>query len=160
MSVQNTRDLFEHELQDIYFAEHELTSAYERMAEHTADDEIQAFFEEHVDETADHIERLVEVFEQTDEPPQTEECEGIEGLLTEWEGFLDEAESGPLLDYYNLVTAVKTERYEQSAYESLVGLAEHEGRSEAADLLRENLAEDEATLDELGEMVDDYDALS
>ena len=158
MSVQSASDLFEHELQDIYFAEHELTSAYERMADQTEDERVQEFFEEHVDETAGHIERLVEVFEETGEAPQTEECEGIEGLLTEWEEFLDEAETGPLLDYYNLVTAVKTERYEQSAYESLVDLAEHEGRSEAADLLRENL--DEATLDDLVERVDEYDGFS
>ena len=158
MSVQSASDLFEHELQDIYFAEHELTSAYERMADQTEDEGVQEFFEKRVDETAGHIERLVEVFEETGEVPQTEECEGIEGLLTEWEEFLDETETGPLLDYYNLVTAVKTERYEQSAYESLVDLAEHEGRSEAVDLLRENL--DEATLDDLVERVDEYDGFS
>lgn len=159
MSAETTSDLFEHELQDVYFAEHELTTAYERMAERTEDEDTQAFFEEHVDETGTHIERLVDVFEETGEAPQTEECEGIEGLLTEWEEFAEENSTGPLLDYYNLVTAVKTERYEQSAYESLIGLAEREGRSDAADLLRANLDEDEKTLERLREMTSEYDAL-
>jgi ferritin-like metal-binding protein YciE len=102
------------------------------------------------------------VFEESGEPPQTEECEGIEGLLTEWEEFLEESESGPLLDYYNLVTATKTERYEQSAYESLVALARESGREDAAELLQQNLDEDEAALEEFSEATSnyDYDSLS
>lgn len=155
----STDELFEHELQDVYFAEHELTTAYKRMTEQTADDDIQAFLENHVDETGTHIERLVEVFEETGEPPQTEECEGIEGLLSEWGEFAEDTTTGPILDYYNLITAIKTERYEQSAYESLVDLAERQDRTEAADLLRSNLDEDEETLDELNQMATDYDAL-
>ena len=158
MSVQSASDLFEHELQDIYFAEHELTSAYERMADQTEDKGVQKFFEEHVDETAGHIERLVEVFEETGEAPRPRSARGSRGCSPSGRSSSTEAETGPLLDYYNLVTAVKTERYEQSAYESLVDLAEHEGRSEAADLLRENL--DEATLDDLVERVDEYDGFS
>jgi ferritin-like metal-binding protein YciE len=155
-------ELFEHELQDIYFAAHELTTAYERMAELSEDEEIEQLFRSHLDETATHIDRLVEVFEESGEPPQTEECEGIEGLLTEWEEFVEEGESGPVLDYYNLVTAMKTERYEQSAYESLVALARESGRDDAADLLQSNLEEDEAALDDISEAAAsyDYDSLS
>ncbi|MFC5973070.1 ferritin-like domain-containing protein [Halomarina salina] len=157
MAAEDIDDLFEHELEDIYFAEHELTEAYDRMAETSSDEEVAAFFESHVEETGDHIERLVEVFELTGEAPQTEECEGIEGLLAEWEEFAEENDAGSVHDYYNLVTAIKTERYEQTAYESLVALAHERGDSEAEDLLRENLDEDEETLDELAEMAENYD---
>ncbi|MDS0294615.1 ferritin-like domain-containing protein [Halogeometricum luteum] len=162
MSVANADELFEHELQDIYFAAHELTTAYERMAESSEDEEVEELFRSHLDETATHIDRLVEVFEESGEPPQTEECEGIEGLLTEWEEFLEEGDSGPLLDYYNLVTATKTERYEQSAYESLVALARESGREDAAELLQQNLDEDKAALEEFSEATSnyDYDSLS
>ena len=162
MSVASMDELFEHELQDIYFAAHELTTAYERMAELSEDEEIEQLFRSHLDETATHIDRLVEVFEESGEAPQTEECEGVEGLLTEWEEFAEDASSGPVLDYYNLVTALKTERYEQSAYESLVALARKSGREESADLLRENLEEDEATIDRLSERATafDYDSLA
>jgi ferritin-like metal-binding protein YciE len=161
MTADDIDDLFEHELEDIYFAEHELTEAYDRMAETSTDEAVVEFFETHVEETGTHIERLVEVFEQTGEAPQTEECEGIEGLLAEWEEFAEANESGDLHDYYNLVTAMKTERYEQTAYESLVALADARGDDEAEELLRENLDEDEATLDELAEMTEnfDYDSL-
>ncbi|MFC6725185.1 ferritin-like domain-containing protein [Halobium palmae] len=162
MAAQTIEDLFAHELEDIYFAEHELTESYERIAEQVEDDELRDLVESHIEETGTHIERLVDVFETMGEPPQTEECEGIEGLLTEWEEFADENEPGPVLDYYNLVTLLKTERYEQTAYESLVALAERQGRDEAADLLRSNLEEDEANLDRLAEMAEsfDYDSLS
>jgi len=157
MSVADIDGLFEHELEDIYFAEHELTEAYGRMAETTSNEDLAAFFRDHVDETGDHIERLVDVFEQTGEAPQTEECEGIEGLLTEWEEFAAENETGPVHDYYNVVTAMKTERYEQTAYESLVALASERGDEEAMDLLKANLDEDEETLNDLADLARSFD---
>jgi ferritin-like metal-binding protein YciE len=160
MSVETVSDLFEHELEDIYFAEHELIEAYERMAAHADDEEVQQFFEAHASETGTHVERLIDVFEETGEPPQTEECEGVEGLLAEWEEFLEENESGPLMDYYHLVTAVKTERYEQTAYESLVDLAEQLDRDVAAEILRENLNEDEETIVEIRSRLDGFDHLA
>jgi ferritin-like metal-binding protein YciE len=150
-------DLFEHELEDIYFAEHELTEAYQRFADRSTDEELTEFFESHVEETGDHIENLIDVFELTGEPPQTEECEGIEGLLREWEEFAEENETGSVHDYYNVVTAMKTERYEQTAYESLVALAAERDDEEAEELLRENLDSDEATLDRLAELAESYD---
>lgn len=159
MSADTVSDLFEHELEDVYFAEHELIEAYERMAEHADDEEVKAFFEEHASETGTHVERLLDVFEETGEPPQTEECQGIEGLLVEWESFVEENEPGPLMDYYHLVTAVKTERYEQTAYESLVDLAEQLDRTAAADTLRENLSEDEETIDEINSRLEAFDHL-
>ncbi|MWG36133.1 YciE/YciF ferroxidase family protein [Halomarina oriensis] len=161
MSTASLDDLFEHELEDIYFAEHELTAAYEQMAEASTDEDLVAFFEAHVEETGSHIERLVDVFEATGEAPQTEECEGIEGLLTEWEEFTADHDPGPVHDYYNVVTAMKTERYEQTAYESLVALASERGDEEAMDLLKTNLDEDEETLSDLAEMARsfDYDSL-
>jgi ferritin-like metal-binding protein YciE len=159
MSVETAAGLFEHELEDIYFAEHELVEAYGRMAEHADSDEVREFFEAHADETGDHVERLVDVFEETGEPPQTEECEGIEGLLAEWEEFVEENEPGPLMDYYHLVTAVKTERYEQTAYESLIDLADREGRDSARDLLQQNLDEDEGTIDDVQSRIEALDGL-
>ncbi|AUV80870.1 hypothetical protein C2R22_03685 [Salinigranum rubrum] len=157
MSAETVSGLFEHELENIYFAEHELTEAYTRMAEHADDEELASFFDDHATETGVHVERLVEVFEETGEPPQMEECEGIEGLLAEWEEFLEENETGSLMDYYHLVTAVKTERYEQTAYESLIDLAEDLGREAAADLLRQNLDEDAETIDELHSRIESFD---
>ena len=157
MAIDDIDGLFEHELEDIYFAEHQLTSAYERMAESSSDEDLVGFFEDHVEETGDHIERLIDVFELTGEAPQTEECEGIEGLLTEWEEFAEENDPGAVHDYYNVVTAMKTERYEQTAYESLVALAHERGDEEAMDLLRENLDEDEETLNDLAKRARSFD---
>lgn len=159
MTIDTTEDLFQHELKDIYFAVHELTTVYDRMANQTVDDEIREFFEAHLTETSNHIERLFAVFKSIDRAPETVKCQGIEGLLAEWTEFTDEAPAGPLHDYYNLTTAIKTERYELSAYRSLINLATHQGHSEAADLLQANLEENEETLDELIELAQEYDSL-
>lgn len=160
MAAETAADLFEHELEDVYFAEHELVEAYERMAEHAHDERVRRLLESHASETGEHVERLVAVFEETGEPPRTEECEGIEGLLLEWEAFVEENESGPIMDYYSLVTALKTERYERTAYESLVDLAGRRGRDAAADLLRENLDEDEGTIDRIRSLIDEFDRVA
>ncbi|MFD1515314.1 ferritin-like domain-containing protein [Halomarina rubra] len=157
MAITDIDALFEHELEDVYFAEHQLTEAYERMASVSSDEDLTAFFESHVEETGDHIERLVEVFERTGRAPQTEECQGIEGLLTEWESFAADNEPGAIHDYYNVVTAMKTERYEQSAYESLVALASERGDDGAMDLLKQNLDEDEETLNDLAKVARTFD---
>ena len=48
-------------------------------------------------------------------------------------------------------TAGKTQRYEITAYESLIEIAKALGNEEAADLLRETLAEEQETLERLQE---------
>ena len=48
-------------------------------------------------------------------------------------------------------TAGKTQRYEITAYESLIEIAKALGNKEAADLLRETLAEEQETLERLQE---------
>jgi ferritin-like metal-binding protein YciE len=78
-----------------------------------------------------------------------ETCQGIQGLLAEWAEYVEEHEPGATMDYYHLVTALKTERYEQTAYESLVELAERHGRDGARERLQANLDEDEETIEEI-----------
>ena len=159
MTMETTNDLFHHELKDIYFAVHELTTVYDRMANETVDDDIRVFFEGHLSETSTHIERLFDVFNATGRPPETVRCQGIEGLLEEWTEFTDKAPAGPLHDYYNLTTAIKTERYELSAYRSLINIASRQDHSEAADLLQANLDENEQALDELIKMAQEFESL-
>jgi ferritin-like metal-binding protein YciE len=108
-------------------------------------------FEEHREGVGDHIERLVEIFDTRGEPPQEEECQGIEGLLAEYEEFVEEGPDANVLDLYNVSTAGKTQRYEITAYESLVEVAKALDDEEAVSLLRETLDEEKETLDRLQE---------
>ena len=58
MSMNTARDLFEHELLDMYDAEHRLVKSLPKMAEEASDDGLRAGFERHAEETRGHIERL------------------------------------------------------------------------------------------------------
>jgi precorrin-6B methylase 2 len=89
MAVNSAQELFEHELEDIYYAEHELLDVLDELAEQTDHEEIARAFEEHREETEGHIERVERVFEMIGEPPEEEECEGIQGLIEEHETFVD-----------------------------------------------------------------------
>lgn len=157
MTVNNLEQLFEHGLEDIYFAEHELLDVLSELAEQTSEDEISQAFQEHREETQGHIDRLEEVFDMIGEPPEKEECEGIQGLIEEHEGFLEMDPEPAVLDLYNLTAAQKTEHYEIAAYGNLALIADRLGMDEAGDLLHENLEEEQETLDTLSQLTDEYD---
>lgn len=157
MSVSNLEELFEHELEDIYFAEHELLDVLEELAEQTEDEEIAEAFREHREETQGHIDRLEEVFEMIGEPPEKEKCEGIEGLVKEHEEFLEMDPDEKILALFNLTAAQKTEHYEIAAYGNLALIADRLDMDEAGDILHQNLEEEEAALEKLKELTEGFE---
>ncbi|WP_049927815.1 ferritin-like domain-containing protein [Halopiger goleimassiliensis] len=157
MSMDTIQDLFEHGLEDIYHAEHQLLDALEDLESNTEREEIASAFAEHREETQDQIDRLEEVFETFGEPPEKEECEGIEGLIEEYEEFTSMDPSQEVMDYHNMAAAEKTEHYEIAAYGNLIPLADQLGMGDAADLLEENLREEQDALEELKELTESYE---
>lgn len=157
MSVSNLQSLFEHELEDIYFAEHKLLDVLSELEEGTEDEEISQAFREHREETQGHVERVEQVFEMIGEPPEEEECEGIEGLIKEHDEFVGMDPDQKVLDLFNLGAAQKTEHYEISAYGNLALIADRLGMDEAGDLLHENLEEEKAALEKLKDLTDNFE---
>lgn len=158
MAVKTLSELFEHELKDIYYAEHRLVEALTQLAEETKHREIKRAYTTHKKETQGQIKRLKQVFKLIGEAPEPEKCPGIEGLLKEKQNFVKkEKPSQEILDYYNLGAASKTERYEITAYEGLIEIAQLLGIDRAAELLGENLQEEQATLDKLKALSEGYD---
>mgnify|MGYP003289250409 CR=1 FL=1 len=84
MTMRSKDELFEHELKDIYDAEHKQKGALKKLATKSKDDpELVDFFTTHLGETEGHIERLQEVFQTIDKKAKRRTCEGINGLLKE-----------------------------------------------------------------------------
>src|SRR6202049_2015426 len=161
MSMTTLSELFEHELKDLYYAEHQLVEALQTLADESSDENIRKAFQSHRKETQGHIKRLDQVFKSLGEKPASETCKGIDGLLKEKKAFAKEKPSAEILDFYNLGAAQKTERYEITAYETLIEMAEALGRSEIVTQLEANLQEEEAALQKLKTLADgvDTDAL-
>lgn len=157
MTVSTLRELLVHDLEDAYYAEQELLDALDELAQQTEDEAVAGAFRDHRAETEQHVDRLERVFDMLDVEPETEECEGIEGLLTEHQDFVDQDPDQAVLDLHNLVAAQKTEHYEITAYGNMAVLADRLGMDEAGDVLHETLEEEENALDRLAGLVEDFD---
>jgi ferritin-like metal-binding protein YciE len=157
MAMQTIEELFEHELKDIYSAEHSLLDALEQMAGESADREIKKVFTQHRKETQGQIKRLEKIFKSMGRKPEAETCPGVEGLIKEKKAFMREKPSEELLEYYNIGAGQKTERYEITAYESLIDMADKLGMTDTVELLEQTLQEEEAALNRLKMIASEFD---
>jgi ferritin-like metal-binding protein YciE len=148
MSVESTEDLFVEGLQHVYYTEQRLLDALE---------ELEQGFSEHREQTQEHIERLEQVFEQIGREPEAAEDPVIEGMIEAHEEFVDKDPSDTALDRFNIAAGQKSEHYEIACYGNLVPLADQAGYDEAADLLEQNMREEQETLDELSELGENFD---
>jgi ferritin-like metal-binding protein YciE len=157
MAMQTIEELFEHELKDIYGAEHALLDALEQMAGESSDREIKKAYTQHRKETQGQIKRIEKIFKSLGQKPEPETCPGMEGLIKEKKVFMREKPSPELLEFYNVGASQKVERYEITAYENLIDMAEKLGMSDAVELLEQNLQEEEATLNKLKAIASEFD---
>jgi ferritin-like metal-binding protein YciE len=152
--MDNARELFEHELRDIYDAEEKLVRATETMAKKVSDQTLSAALEEHCRVTQGQVKRLEKVFDQIGRAPRREKCAGINGLIEEFSSFASEGPGPEVLDFFALGAATKVEHYEIEAYKSLIALASNLGLD--AKPLKENLAEEVDTARKLAGMSDQF----
>jgi ferritin-like metal-binding protein YciE len=157
MAMQTIEELFEHELKDIYGAEQSLLDALEQMAGESSDREIKKGFTQHRKETQGQIKRLDKIFKSLGQKPEPETCAGMEGLIKEKKLFMREKPSAELLEFYNIGAAQKVERYEITAYENLIDMAEKLGLTDAVELLEQNLQEEEVTLNKLKAIASEFE---
>ena len=157
MAMQTIEELFEHELRDIYSAEQSLLEALEQMAQESSDREIKRGFTQHRKETQAQIKRLEKIYRSLGQKPESGLCPGVEGLIKEKKLFMREKPSNELLEFYNIGAAQKVERYEITAYESLVDMAEKLGMTDVVDLLEQNLQEEEMALNKLKAIASEFD---
>ncbi|SRR6266498_1703922 len=144
--MQTGHELFIHELNDMLDAEHQLVEALEENAGDSSRPELKKAFEQHRKETEGQVERLEQCFELLDEQPVETECHGIRGLIEEKEAFTGEEPSEDLIDVFNCGAAIKIESYEICAYESLIDMAREMKHNKVAQLLSQNLKEEQAAL--------------
>ena len=79
MKTPSLHDLYVDELKDLYSAETQLVRALPRMAKAASSDNLRQAFEEHLRQTAGHVSRLEQIFEELEEKPTGKKCVGMEG---------------------------------------------------------------------------------
>jgi ferritin-like metal-binding protein YciE len=103
---------------------------------------LQQAFEDHLEETKTHVERLNQIFENMGQRPRSKKCKGLEGIIEEGKDFMDEAESDEVMDAGLIAAAQKVEHYEMASYGTVRTYAQMLGDERAAKLLQQTLDEE------------------
>ncbi len=151
MANETLRELYIDELKDLYSAENQLLKALPKMAKAATSEELSSGFEEHLEQTKGHVQRLEQIFESLDESPKGKKCSGMEGLVKEGSEVMDEFED-TVLDAALISAAQRVEHYEIAGYGTVVAFAELLGESEHQSLLNETLEEEKETDEKLTEL--------
>lgn len=150
--IETFDDLFLHQLQDVYYAENQITKALPKMAEKATDPALRAGFEKHLEETRGQIARLEQIFEKLGEKPKAVTCPAIDGIIKEANETAGEIADKAVLDAALIAAAQAVEHYEITRYGTLVTWADQLGKTDIADLLQATLEEEYATDDKLTAM--------
>ena len=152
MPNQGLKDLYIDELKDLYNAENQLVKALPKLARAAASDELRQGFEEHLEQTKGHVERLEKIFQMLDESPKGKKCKGMEGLIVEGSEVMEEDYEGSLLDAALIGAARRVEHYEIAGYGTARSFAESLGQTDHVSLLNETLEEEKETDQKLTEL--------
>lgn len=154
--MNGTREsLFDDEIRDVYDAEKQLVKALPKMAKAAMSGELREGFEEHLEATKGHVQRLEQVFQTIGAKPRGKTCEAMKGLVEEGQQAIDEGEKGELRDIMLIGAAKRVEHYEMAAYQTLILLAESIDNDAAVELLRQTLSEEEETDEKLGNLCEE-----
>ncbi len=150
--IETFEDLFLHQLQDIYYAENQITKALPKMIEKATDPALKQGFQTHLRETEGQIDRLKQVFDLIGESPKAATCPAIDGIIKEANEVAGDIADKAVLDAALIASAQVVEHYEITRYGTLIAWSNTLGRSKAAALFQATLDEEYATDDKLTEM--------
>ena len=140
--MKNLEELFEHQLQDLYSAEDQLTKALPKMAKNATDAKLKKAFEDHLEETIEHKKRLEEICKELKIDPDKETCKAMKGLIKEASDFMKEVKDEDVKNAGMIAEAQRVEHYEISGYGTAVRYAKELGHKGIAKKLQMTLDEE------------------
>ncbi|MDX2131344.1 MAG: DUF892 family protein [Planctomycetota bacterium] len=138
-------------IQIMYNAEGLLVLAMPRVAARAPDESLRRALAQHLDETRAQAIRLEQAATLLGVPCQGRRSMAMEGLLSDGELNLGYAGDDTLVSLAIIGTCSAVEHYELSMYESMLMLAHMAGSTEAAELFKATLGEEERALQSLHE---------
>jgi ferritin-like metal-binding protein YciE len=137
-------DLFQHTLQDIYYAENKIMKSLPDMIKTAHDGQLKQGLQSHLKETEGHVKRLEQVFQMMGKKAKSVNCPAIDGILEEAEEVTGDVEDTDVLDAAVIACGQAVEHYEITRYGSLIAWAKRLGRSDVAAILEQTLNEEKA----------------
>jgi ferritin-like metal-binding protein YciE len=142
--IKTLDDLFVHTLQDIYYAEQQITKALPKMISKVTTPELKQGLQRHLEQTKNHVTRVEQVFRLHGESPKAVTCPAIDGILEEANALLGDAGDADVLDAAAAAAARAVEHYEIARYGTLIAWARELGRDDWAAALEPTLEEEKA----------------
>ncbi|PZO61963.1 MAG: hypothetical protein DI635_13530, partial [Pseudoxanthomonas suwonensis] len=96
--IKTLDDLFVHTLQDIYYAEQQITKNLPTMVEKASDPQLKSAFEQHLAETKNQVQRLEKVFNMHGQPVKGVTCAAMDGILAEAKEVMGDCDDPQVLD--------------------------------------------------------------
>jgi len=152
--INNLRDVYIEQLKDLYSAETQLIKALPKMAKAANSPDLAQGFQDHLEQTRGHAERLEVIFEKLDEKPTGKKCKAMEGLIKEGAESIEENASPAAKDALLIAAAQRDEHYEIAGYGTVKTYANLLGDDKAARLLEQTLQEEAETDEKLTKMAE------
>jgi ferritin-like metal-binding protein YciE len=146
--LRTTQDLFQYKLGAALKMENTVLRMLGELEKAAQEKPLKQQFRHHAQETRGQIRNIEKAFTKLGEKAATNPCPAIEGIEREGKATMRKAED-TVLDAVLLAGAAETEHHEIAVYEDLIGQAEAMGQGEVARLLRENLEQEQHTLEEV-----------
>ena len=149
MKLQTLRDLYVHELKDLYSAEQQLIKALPKMAKAATNEELAAGFKEHLEQTREHAQRLERVLSALGQTTRGPKCQGMEGIVAEGAEMIEEEGDDEVKDAGLIAAAQRVEHYEMAGYGTARTYAELLDDNEGVKLLSQTFKEEKETDEKL-----------
>jgi ferritin-like metal-binding protein YciE len=146
MHLNTLKDLYIHELKDLYSVEEQLIGALPKMAKTATSHPLASGFRHHLEQTKEHAARLEKILAGHGQSTRGKKCKGMEGIIAEAAELIEEeAPDAEVKDAGLIAAAQRVEHYEIAGYRTARTYAQMLGDEQGAQLLQETLAEEEET---------------
>jgi len=152
MELETLKDLYLHELKDLFSAEQQLAKALPKMAKAASNKELAGGFQTHLEQTKEHAQRLQQILTSHKATTRGPKCKGMEGIVAEGAEMIEEEADDEVKDAGLISAAQRVEHYEMAGYGTARAYAELLGDQKGARLLQTTLEEERQTDEKLSKL--------
>lgn len=145
MELETLKDLYVHELKDLYSAEKQIIKALPKMAKAASNRQLASAFRQHLEQTKRQAKRLEDLLASHGESTRGPRCQGMDGVLKEGDEMIGEDADEEVRDAGLIAAAQRVEHYEIAGYGCARTYAELLGDKKGARVLDTTIKEEGAT---------------
>lgn len=134
--MKTLRDLFNHQLKDLYSAEKQLKESMPKVIEAASNERLKNTLRSHLKETENHYSAVRQICDDLDINPGNLVCDAMKGLVSECEHMAKHDAVEDVKDAGIIACVQRAEHYEISAYGTAVRFARELEMSDVADKLQ------------------------